>query len=333
MAETDVEAKQRVQKVIKAKVQPDADAAFAGVLKAVPELAKSIVKLNDAIKKALDADLIRTYARELTIHTRAVSNARLAATEALKTLKEVTSDDDDFAADVDEIEKLQAKLEAVRDRLSDQIIKAKDAADRAEKAADDGELSEKTAHRTWDSIIAEFESANALITRLLKTMRSTQQEAIDAAGKRDAATLKTKKDALVKIAHNKDVADGKLLLRRTNEFLSSLDMDQLSREFMTEIAHDKVKIIGEYDKRAQAMQAEAEKIMADMAKLTIAPPDAVKVTAKLGFKANFNARVEKALKLDEAKLMKELEAIGKDAGVKGTGKDFVAKLKKEGLYP
>ena len=70
-----------------------------------------------------------------------------------------------------------------------------------------------------------------------------------------------------------------------------------------------------------------------MDKLEIAPPDCVKVTAKLGFKANFNARVEKALKLDEARLAKELEAIGKDAGVKGTGKEFVAKLKKEGLYP
>ena len=31
--------------------------------------------------------------------------------------------------------------------------------------------------------------------------------------------------------------------------------------------------------------------------------------------------------------MKELETIGKDAGVKGTGKELLDKLRKKGYYP
>ena len=329
----EVDTKTRVQQVIKTKVKPDADAAFSGAVKAVPELTKSIAKVNQAAKQGVDADLLKTYIRELTVRTRAVADARSYATDALKTLKEVTSDDADFAADMDEIEKLQAKLESVRDKLGDQLVLAKQASDNAEKAADKGEKSEKTARREWAGIIADFEASNAVAAAYVKRMRTTLQEATDAAKERDAATLKQKKEHLGKLHHNPDVAEGKLLLKRTSELLAHYDIPQFSKEFQAQIAQDKVKVVAAYDKRSKDVQIEAEKIVADMGKLEITPPDAVKSTAKLGFKANFIARVEKALKLDEGKLMKELEAIGKDAGVKGSGKELLDKLKKEKLYP
>ena len=330
---TEAEAKTRIQQVIKTKVKPDADKAFAGTLKAVPDLAKSIAKVNDAVKKAVDADLVKTYLRELTINVRAVSDARGYAVDALKTLADETSDDGDFKADMDEIEKLQAKLEAVRDKLSDQIVLAKKAADSGAKAADERAHGEKAAHREWDSIIAAFESSMAFVTTYLKDMRASMQEAKDAVAKRDAAALKKANDGLKRMASNPDVAAGKFLLNRAADFMKRYDKTTFSEEFQAELADDQKKIIGEYDKRAQSMQAESQKIMADMAKLSIEPPSAVKCTAELGFKANFISRVERALKLDEAKLMKELEAIGKDAGVKGTGKELLDKLKKKGYYP
>lgn len=330
---TEAEAKTRIQQAIKTKVKPSADLAFAGTLKAVPELAKSIVKVNDAVKKALDADLVKTYLRELTIHLRAVSDARGYATDALKTLAEETSDDADFQADMDEIEKLQAKLEAVRDKLSDQIVLAKKAADSGAKAADARAHGEKAAHREWDSIIAAFESSLAFVAAYVKEMRASMQAAKDAVAKRDAAALKKAREGLRGMGANPDVAAGQFLLKRTAEFMTRFDKTSFSEEFQAEIAADQKKFVAEYDKRAQAMQAEWQKIVADTAKLEIEPPNAVKCTAELGFKANFIARVEKALKLDEGKLVKELESIAKDAGVKGTGKELLDKLKKKGYYP
>jgi len=98
-----------------------------------------------------------------------------------------------------------------------------------------------------------------------------------------------------------------------------------------EMAKDRATTVDEYDKRAQALEKEVKKIQDAVAKLEIEPPDAVKATAVLGFKANFITKVQAALKLDESKLAKALEDIAKQAGVKATGKELVEKLKKAKL--
>ncbi len=327
----DAEVKKRVQKEIQTNVKPASDKAFKGIATAVPDLAKSMKKVSDAIKAKADPDLLQTYRRELVIKVRAVNDARDWALEALDALKKATEDDEDFAADADEVEALQKKLTAARDLLADQVVKAKKLEDGARIAAEAGEKTEKAAHREWDVIITDFDAATSRLESFIKGMRASKAKADAAVKARDAAALKAVKDNFSKVVIDEDVLRGKLLFKRTNEFMSKYDLDTLSRDFIDEMARDRATTINEYDKRSQAMMQEAKKIQDDMDKLAVEPPNAVKATAVLGFKANFIAKVEAALKADPAKLGKALEDIAKLAGVPATGKELLEKLKKAKL--
>jgi hypothetical protein len=314
-------------------VKPLADAAFKGIVKAVPELARAMRKVDDAIKQGTDGDTIETYRRDLVIKTRAVSHAREQAVAALRALSEVTQDDDDFEADLDEVEALQEKLAKARDLLGAQIVKAKGCEDRARAAAEKSDRSEKVAHQQWDALIARYERATADMERWVKEMRAWKRDAEAAVAARDAAALKKAKEGFRGMVLDDDVLEGKKLLKWTNELLSGFDLDSFSKAFVEEIARDRATTVGEFDKRSQAGEQEAKKIEEAFAKLEIKPPDAVKATAELGFKANFNTRVEAALKLDESKMAQELEKIWKDASKlqpdlkKRTGKEMIELLK------
>src|SRR5664280_2959778 len=228
---------------------------------------------------------------------------------------------------------LKKKLAATRDLLADQIVKGKKLEDAAKAAAAQGDKTEKTAHREWDAMMTLFETQTAGLTGQLKELRTNQKEAEAAVKARDAAALKRTQESLSLIPLQQTALQGKLLQKRIDDYLSKFDIKTLSDEFNAEMAKDRSTTVLDYDKHAQALEQEAKKIMDAVAKLKIDPPDAVKATAKLGFKANFITKVEGALKLDEAKIPKALEDIGKAAGVKGTGKEFLDKLKKEKLYP
>src|SRR5664280_1338705 len=333
MADAAAETKKRVQKAIQDTVKPLADGAFARVTKAVPALAKAMKTVADSIKDSDSADVIETNARDLKMKMRDVSEARGWALEALDKLDEITKDDDDFVADSEEIKTLKKKLAATRDLLADQIVKGKKLEDAAKAAAAQGDKTEKTAHREWDAMMTLFETQTAGLTGQLKELRTNQKEAEAAVKARDAAALKRTQESVATFPLQQTALQGKLLQKRIDDYLSKFDIKTLSDEFNAEMAKDRSTTVLDYDKHAQALEQEAKKIMDAVAKLKIDPPDAVKATAKLGFKANFITKVEAALKLDEAKIPKALEDIGKAAGVKGTGKEFLDKLKKEKLYP
>jgi hypothetical protein len=327
----DVEAKKRVEKSIKDTVMPLAEQAFAGIVKAVPELAKTMKKVEVAIKEGDSSDTLLTYRRELVIKMRAVSDARGYAVDALEALQTLVEKDDDFEADSDEIEKLQTKLAKSRDLLAAQIVKGKDLEDKAKAAANKADNSEKTAHAEWDVLISQYEMQTALAKKLTERMAAGQRDAEAAVKARDAAALKEAKAAVGRIILDDDVLQGKMLYKRTNEFMSKYDLDNFSKEFLGEMGRDRATTVVEYDKASQAVEQAQKRIQQAVAKLEIAPPDAVKATAVLGFKANFTAKVEAALKLGPDKLAKALEDIAKQAGVKASGKDLVDKLKKAKL--
>ena len=292
----DAQAKKRVHQQIETQVKPAADKAFAGITKACPELARVMKKVQDGIRNKEAPELLRSYRRELTIKLRGVTEARSWAVEALATIEKVAADDADFEADAEEIEALQTKLAKARDLLADQIVKGKDLEDRAQDAADKGDKSEQAVHRGWDTLIAEFESETAMLNDMMKTMRKWQQDANAALKARDRAGLKKAKENADWMSLDKDVLDGKLLLKRTNEFLSKVDLDSLSKPLVDEIAKDRATTIGEFDKRAQALEVEAKKIQAEIAKLRIAPPDAVKATGELrGGAGNLNTAISGTL--------------------------------------
>jgi len=328
MAEDDT--KTRVHKDIQERVLRGLGDSKPAVL----ALNHASAKLEHAIKKGgVDPDVLATYRRELEAKMRGVGRYALDAAAALGELKRIADDEDDFEADSDEIEAVQERLTKLKAALSDMVVKAKKLDDRAKNSVQDGEKSEKAAQREWAMLIDLYDSIGVATASNIKMFRAEFQKALDAYKARDAAGLAEHRGMVLAHPIMDDTLQGKEVAKKANLFLSKYDIGTFSKGFVTQIAKDRATTIADLDKKLQTLESEIKKMQDEVAKLEVPPPDYVKITAKLGFKANFNARVEKALKLDEAKFMKELEAIGKDAGVKGTGKDFVAKLKKEGLYP
>jgi hypothetical protein len=330
MAEQD--AKTRVHNAIKDQVLKYAPTA-EGSKKAITELTQSMLKIDQAVKKGIEPDLLATYRRDLEVKMRAVGMLVSETMSALENLKGIAEDQDDFEADSKEIETVQETLTKLRTSLSDWLVKAKKVDDRAKGEVQQGEKSEKEARREWALLIDTYDSINTATTSNLKMFRDECQKAVAAAKARDRDGLKDHRDMVMASSIMEEALQGKVVAHTVDAFLKKYDVASFSKEFRDEVADDRKTTVVELDKRLQALEQEVKKLQDAVVKLQITPPDYVKVTAKLGFKANFNARVEKALKLDEVRLAKELEAIAKDAGVKGTGKEFIAKLKKEKLYP
>lgn len=330
MAEPD--AKTRVHKAIQDDVLRVAPKA-TDVKNAITVLTQAMMKVDQAAKKGIDPDLLGTYRRELGAQMRAVGSLALKIGESLAQLKQIAADEDDFEADAKEIEAVQASLTQLKASLTDWIVKAKKVDDRAKGEEAQGEKSEKVAHREWDLLLNEYDQLDKTIASNLKFFRDQYQKAAAAAKARDRAALEEHRGLVVPGGVSADALNGKALARDVDDFAKKYDLSSFSKEFRDEVANDRRTTVLEINKRLQSVEQEAKKLMDAAAKLEIAPADYVKATAKLGFKANFNSRVEKALKLDPPRLIKELEAIGKDAHVKGTGKEFFEILKKEKFYP
>lgn len=328
----DVELKKQVQKRIQDEVKPLSDGAFKMIAAAVPALAAAMKKVDEGIRCGVSSDVLQTYKRDLVIKMREVNRARKWAVDALNALQKIAEDDEAFEADAAEIEALQAKLAKSRDLLADQVVKGKKVEDRAEAAADANDRSETSAHREWDLLVTGFERSMAQRDGLLKDLRTLKKEAEDAVKARDADALRNRQEMIANVKLDKEIAEGKQLMRRTNEFLSKYDLDSFSKDFVTEMAKDRATTIDVYDRRAAAIEQEVQKIQEAVARLAIEPPNAVKATAELGFKANFITQVRDAFALDESRWAKELETIARKAGDKSsTGKQLVEKLRKAHL--
>lgn len=328
----DAELKQQVHQQIQAKVKPLADGAFKRMAGAVPELQAAIKKVERALREGASSDLLQTYRRELVIRMRAVNEARKWAVDALAALAEATADDEAFEAGAAEIEALQARLAKARDLLADQVVKGKKVEDRAASAAEANDRSEASAHREWDLLVTGFERSTSLFEALLKDMRGWKKDAEAAVKARDRALLQNLQETLANVALDEAALQGKALMRRTNEFMSTYELDGFSRDFLEEMAHDRATTVDAYDKHVQALQQEARRIQEAVQRLAIDAPNAVKATAELGFKANFITRVGAALALDESRWPRELEAIARQAGDKtSSGRQLVDKLRRAKL--
>lgn len=329
---SDTELKQRVQRQIQDKVKPLADGAFKRMATAVPELQTAMKKVDQALRSGASSDLLQTYRRELVIKMRAVTLARKWAVDALDALAELSADDEAFEADAAEIEALQAKLGKARDLLADQVVKGKKVEDRAAQAADANDRSEASAHREWDLLITGFERSTAAFESLLRDLRTWRKEADAAVKAHDRETLANRQETFANLKLDDEALQGKALMKRTNEFMSKYELDTFSRDFLTEMARDRATTVDTYDKRIQALQQEAQKLQEAVQQLVIEPPNAVKVTAELGFKANFITKVRDALALPEDRWPKALEAIARQAGdTSSTGKQLVERLRRAKL--
>src|SRR5690348_13110102 len=99
------DAKTRVHKAIQdvLSTAPTAEKSR----KAIGELTQAMLKVDQATKKGVDADLLGTYRRELEATLRDAGVLATDADYALKALKNIASDEDDFQADSKEITSVQ----------------------------------------------------------------------------------------------------------------------------------------------------------------------------------------------------------------------------------
>ena len=288
------DAKTRVHNAIKEEVLKFAPSAESQK-KAVAELTQSMLQIDRAVKDGAEPDLLATYRRDLEARMRAVGMLGSQALSALDSLKRISADEDDFEADAKEIETVQEALTKQRASLADWLVKAKKVDDRTKGLVHQGETSEKEARREWAALIETYDSINAATTSNLKFFRDECQKAVAAAKAKDRGALEDHRNMVMAAAVMDDALQGKAVARQVDKFLKKYDVATFGKEFRDEVDNDRRTTVVESDKRMQALEQEVKKLQDAVGKLQVAPPDYVKVTARLGFKANFNARVKNSV--------------------------------------
>ncbi|HZV93429.1 MAG TPA: hypothetical protein VFF72_09440 [Caldimonas sp.] len=327
MAETD---QQRVQKVLDTQVKPLAARGAGEMHAALGKLRSSIHKVEHGIKQRVDAEMLSTYRRELTIDMRGVVDAAVTLRKALNALADATKDDEDFAADEAGIEKMKSGILAVLDGSKVDLRKAKELEDRAAEQIDKVGSSEVEAKKMWAGVVAVWEKNDHVVAKALKDLRQWKKDAGEAVAARDASRLKQLQANPPAIPPDEKLLKGTLNNDMMVRFTHDFHLDGFSRAFRDEVLADAARM-KQADKDGQKSGQEWKDILATVAKLSIVPRDAKKAAAVLGLPAGASAKLQPVLELDAGAMPKALESLGKQFKVDLDGKDALAKLRKNGV--
>ncbi len=326
----DAGAKAKVHKLIETKVRPLAREGFKQYKETVPKLLQATTKIDNAIKQYEEADTIKTYLRSVGIEARKLIEARQPLRYANTALDNVTKDDDDYEADKDEIEKLKVELTDALGFIEYQLAHVKALEDRANAFIDMLEKSEDKAEKDWASVVLTSERNVHNVQKALKELQAWDTDAQAAVKSRDAKRLKRLQSTVPSINLEDDVLKGNMTVEYREKFQKRFDIKTLSAEFQTEFQRDLTKLNG-FDKDIQKAAQECKKIMDNAPKLAVEPPDLKKAMSLLALPSKAESKLKAALELDEAPMIKALDALAKELKLKNTGKDMVKKLQGGGI--
>jgi hypothetical protein len=110
-------------------------------------------------------------------------------------------------------------------------------------------------------------------------------------------------------------------------FDKKFDLKKLSKEFQDQVARETatLKSLG---KDVEGLGKQIQDIYDEIASLKLAPIDPNKAAKVLGIPAAGIPKFKKALDLDDAAMVKALDALAKELNLKTTGKAMAEKLNK-----
>jgi tetratricopeptide (TPR) repeat protein len=325
----DNDDKTRIQKLIQNQVNPDALRGLKIYKEVCPKFNDAIKKLTDAIRNS-DMDMIRLYQGSIESDTKQIQEAMVWMEQAFQTIEMINKNpgDVDPAADFPELETLVKSMSAAKTTMVGLLKTGSQLDDSATKALAKEGGNEREAMAQWADLVGFQRSKAKAGPEILADFKSLLPKAKQAALARDSKALnKIKIDAANLVGAGDTQRFLEYLDMTLKSFDKKFDLKKMSKEFQEQVARDTatLKALGK-DVEGSGKQIQNLYYEIDGVKLTSIDPN--KAAKVLGIPPAGIPKLKKALELEDAAMIKALDALAKELNLKTTGKVMAEKLNK-----
>lgn len=318
------EAEARLEKAVRGQAIPD----WKRIEPALRRLAKLDRQLQAALAKAESRELVEMLIKAMRLEARPVAEGIVTIDALLKTIADVTRDEELMAAVskplVDGMASMTQDLEAARNTLR----AAKLTMDRGETFLAGASRDADAAGEDWVAALVDVERIATAAAKEIAAWKAWDEQARAAADARDRARL----DKLRKAAPAAAMLD-QVAAWRGKPFATfdrDHDLPALPKALRDEIARDRAKAAALLDKAAACCELRLA-LAARVGKLAVAAPDAGRGLKVLGLPAAALARLKAALEVPEAQRAKALDTLARAFQLDTDGRRMAAQLAKAGV--
>jgi hypothetical protein len=275
-------------------------------------------------------DMIRLYQGSLESDTKQLQEAVVWLEQAFQTIEMINKDpgEMDLAADFPELETLAKSMSGAKTTMVGLLKTGSQLDETANKALAKEGGNEREAMARWADLVG-FQRAKAKAgPEILAEFKAMLPKAKQAAQAHDSKALNQ-----IKINAGNLVGAGQperfleLLDMALKEFDKKFELKKLSKEFQEQVTRETatLKSLG---KDFEGFGKQIQGLFNEIRNLELAPIDPNKAAKVLGIPAAGIPKLKKALELEDAAMVKALDALAKELNLKTTGKAMAEKLNK-----
>lgn len=285
--------------------------------------------IDDALKRK-DADTARLHLRAAVSRRPQIEKVLAVLDQALGDIDKVTAPGEpDFAAELRTLDGLVKSATPAKRDLIDWVRALEDLERRNAQVQKEVHASEREATADWARVVSFARQEDERADAARKQGRRLDADADRAVVARDGAALQKAKDAVDALLDGCKKSSESV--RRAYEgYLKDHPPEGRSEAFAAQFKRETDEVVA-IAKHISDCHSDLCNLSLSLFRRQIPPPDPNRVLKALGLKPSQLGALKKALGGSEATLTRDLDAMGKEAGVKATGREMVARLKKEGL--
>ena len=315
--------KAEVHKFIETEIRPGATKLLKEHEGQTNKLREAIFSLSAAIEKS-DERMIRLWLKTLTVEEAEIANRSSRTQRLLQKLEDIEPDEG-MVDDVDEIEKLTADLNELLRKLNKNYGIGKKLEDQANKALAAHKDGEKESLAEWAVQEAWIRKQLELAKRRLPEIEKLSEKAKRAGAERNEKALAEIQKASAAIRDTeptfKEVEEG------FEQFCEAVKPKNMSKELQDQFVRDRaafqklVDELGEVTRKILEVDSRIET-------METAEVDYKKAAALLKIPSQYLSKLKAALEGLSTSLEKALDTLAKEAGLKATGKEMMALLRR-----
>lgn len=285
--------------------------------------------VDDALKRK-DADTARLHLRAAVARRPQVEKVLATLDQALGDIDKVTAPDEpDFAAELRTLDGLVKSATPAKRDLVDWVRALEDLERRNAQVQKEVHASEREAMADWARVMSYARQEDERADAARSQGRRLDADADRALVARDAAALQKAKEAVDTLTEGCSKSS-KSVQRAFDGYLKDHPPEGHSETFTGQFKRETAELVAITQRISDCVSNLCD-LSVSLFRRQIPPPDPNRVLKALGLKPAQLGALKKALGGSEATLARDLDAMGKEAGVKATGREMVARLKKEGL--
>jgi hypothetical protein len=318
------EAEARIVKALRGQALPD----WNRILPAVARLARLDKQLQAEVSKAESHEMVETLLKAMRMEARPVAEGILTVAAVLKTLDDVTDDEEVMVAISKDLVAAMRDITDDLEKARNKLRAAKLTMDRGEAFLAAGNRDADAAGEEWATTLVQFERIAAGAVREIAAWKAWDEQARAAAEARNRAQLDKLRKAMPPAAMLEQVAAWRG--QPFAAFDKAYDVAALPKALRDEIARDRAKAAGVHDKAFACSELRLA-LAARVARLAVAPVDAGKGLKALGLPAAALAKLKSALEVPEAQRAKALDALARALKLELDGRQMLTRLQKAGV--